>query len=69
MEEASAAHERRKELLLHVVTAIIIVGAFVVCAYIVLSKTFSNEMDKWASATLLSIVTGLLGYVAGKASK
>lgn len=67
--EASAAHERRKELLLYIVTALIIAAAFAVCAYIVLSKNFSGEMDKWASATLLSIVTGLLGYVAGKASK
>ncbi|HEY0407084.1 MAG TPA: hypothetical protein VGC89_15240 [Pyrinomonadaceae bacterium] len=69
IEEASAAHERHKELLLYAVTAIIIAAAFVVCAYVVLSGHFSGEMDKWASATLLSIVTGLLGYVAGKASK
>jgi VIT1/CCC1 family predicted Fe2+/Mn2+ transporter len=62
--EASAAHERRKELLLYIVTALIIAAAFAVCAYVVLSKNFSGEM-----ATLLSIVTGLLGYVAGKASK
>jgi VIT1/CCC1 family predicted Fe2+/Mn2+ transporter len=68
-EEASAAHERRKELALYLTTALIIVAAFGICAFVVLSKNFSGELDKWATALLTSIVTGLVGYVTGKASK
>ena len=69
LEEASAAHERHKELLLYIVTAVIVAAAFSLCAYVVLSRNFSGETDKWAAATLASIVTGLVGYVTGRASK
>ncbi|HEX8073145.1 MAG TPA: hypothetical protein VF546_24570 [Pyrinomonadaceae bacterium] len=68
-EEADAAHQRRKDLTLFVTTFVVIVAAFGICAYIVLGGRASAEADKWATATLTSIVSGLVGYVTGKAVK
>jgi hypothetical protein len=69
LEDARAAHERHKEMVLYITTAVVLVAAFGISAYVVLSKNFSGELDKWATAMLTSIVTGLVGYVTGKASK
>ncbi len=54
---------------LHITTLAIIAATFGVCAYIILARTFSSDMDKLAAALLTAIVTGLVGYVTGRASK
>ncbi|MCA1634425.1 MAG: hypothetical protein LC802_12210 [Acidobacteria bacterium] len=54
---------------LYVVTFAVIAAAFAVCAYIVLTSPAAAEQNKWATATLTSIVTGLVGYVTGKSQK
>ncbi len=68
-EEAEDAHKRRKDLALHAITFAVIAAAFAVCAYIVLTSPAAAEQNKWATATLTSIVTGLVGYVTGKSQK
>lgn len=68
-EEADAAHSRRKDFALHVVTFFVIAVTFTVCAYLILAAPGNTEQNKWATATLTSIVTGLVGYVTGKSQK
>ncbi len=68
-EEAKAALERHKELMLYATTFAVVVAAFGMCSYIVLVATYGGETDKWATALLASIVTGLVGYATGKSSK
>lgn len=69
IEKADAAHKRRIDLALHITTLVVIAATFGVCAYIVIARTFSSDMDKWATALLTSIVTGLVGYVTGRSAK
>ncbi|MGI8655512.1 MAG: hypothetical protein ACR2LC_09860 [Pyrinomonadaceae bacterium] len=69
IEKADAAHKRRIDLALHITTLAVIAATFGVCVYIILARTFSSDMDKLAAALLTSIVTGLVGYVTGRASK
>ncbi len=69
LEKADAAHKRRIDLALHITTLAIIAATFGVCAYIILARTFSSDTDKLAAALLTAIVTGLVGYVTGRASK
>lgn len=67
--EADALHQRQKELLLYRLTAGVIAVVVLICAWIVLRRGLSTEEGKLALALLTSIVTGLVGYVTGKASK
>lgn len=67
--EADAAHQRQKELLLYRLTAGVIAVVVLICAWIVLRRGLSTEEGKLALALLTSIVTGLVGYVTGQASK
>jgi len=68
-EEAEDTHKRRKDLALHAITFAVIATAFAVCAYIILTSPAAAEQNKWATATLTSIVTGLVGYVTGRSQK
>lgn len=68
-EEADAAHQRRKDLALHIITFGVIAAAFCICAYVVLNDTAGREETRWATAMLTSIVTGLVGYVTGRSAK
>ncbi|MGH9802650.1 MAG: hypothetical protein ACRD82_19970 [Blastocatellia bacterium] len=69
IEEANAAHQRRKEMLLHSLTASVIAVVVLLCAWTILRKGFAAEDGKLALALLTSIVTGLVGYAIGRASK
>jgi hypothetical protein len=69
IEEANAAHQRRKELILYSVTAGVVALVVLLCARIILRKGLATEDGKLALALLTSIVTGLVGYVTGRASK
>lgn len=69
LEEANAAHQRRKEILLHSVTVGVISLVVLLCAWTILRKGFATEDGKLALALLTSIVTGLVGYATGRASK
>lgn len=69
IEEANAAHQRHKELLLYRLTSGVILLAAALCCWIVLRKGLATEEGKLALALLTSIVTGLIGYVTGRASK
>lgn len=69
IEEARSLHERRKEISLYGATIGIVAATFGISAYIILASSYDGEIDKWATATLTSIVTGLVGYTFGKQSK
>lgn len=69
IEEATAAHQRQKELLLYRLTSGVILLVVALCAWVVLRKGLANEEGKLALALLTSIVTGLVGYVTGRSSK
>ena len=68
-EDAKAALERTKELALYIATFSVIGAVFCICAYITLVSTYSSEMERWATALLASIVTGVVTYAFGKSSK
>jgi hypothetical protein len=69
IEEAGATHQRQKELLLYRLSSGVILIVVAVCSWIVLRKGLASEEGKLALALLTSIVTGLVGYVTGRASK
>ncbi|MBL8189187.1 MAG: hypothetical protein JNK38_14360 [Acidobacteria bacterium] len=69
VEEANAAHQRRKEMLLYSVTIGVVSIVVVLCAWVILRKGLATEDGKLALALLTSIVTGLVGYATGRASK
>lgn len=69
VEEANAAHQRRKEMLLYSVTIGVVSIVVILCAWVILQKGLATEDGKLALALLTSIVTGLVGYATGRASK
>lgn len=69
IEEANAAHQRRKESALHVATLVVVGIAIGVCVFIVLRANSTADDRKWAELLLTAIVTGFLGYVTGKSTK
>lgn len=69
IEEANATHQRRKEMLLYSVTIGVISVVVILCAWVILRKGLATEDGKLALALLTSIVTGLVGYATGRASK
>ncbi len=68
IEEATALHTRQKEWLVYRLTALILLIVVVLCTWVILSKGLANDEGKLALGLLASIVTGLVGYVTGKAS-
>ena len=68
IEEANAIHLRQKEWLVYRLTAFVILLVVGVCIWIILRKGLSTDEGKLALGLLTSIVTGLVGYVTGKAS-
>jgi hypothetical protein len=66
---AEAAHKRRIDLLLHVAALAVIGVAVVLCVWMIAGAGAGAEDRKWATALLTSVVTGLVGYVTGRASK
>jgi hypothetical protein len=69
VEEANAAHQRRKEVILYYNTSVVLALVVIVCSWTILKRGLTTEEGKLALALLTSIVTGLLGYVTGRASK
>lgn len=57
-EEATAAHERFKEKIPYILAAIVVVAIVVICAYIILSRKFIGDSEKWAMATVTLILAG-----------
>jgi len=69
IEEASAAHGRRKDLLL-LTSALVVIGvALCLCVWAIVREDSTTEDKKWAVPLLTAIVTGLLGYVVGRGTK
>jgi hypothetical protein len=68
IEEANALHARQKEWLVYRLTALILLIAVSLCSWLILSKGLATDEGKLALGLLTSIVTGLVGYVTGKAS-
>lgn len=68
IEEANATHLRQKEWLVYRLTALILLIVVGLCTWIILSKGLANDEGKLAMGLLTSVVTGLVGYVTGKAA-
>ncbi len=68
IEEANALHTRQKEWLVYRLTTLILLIVVGLCAWIILRKGLANDEGKLALGLLTSVVTGLVGYVTGKAS-
>lgn len=69
IEKADAAHRRQISLLLHIAALAVIVVAVSLCVWMVINAGNGSEDRRWAITLLTSIVTGLIGYVTGRASK
>lgn len=69
IEEANAQHQRVKELILHGVTALVVLTAVGVCAWIVIKKGLAADEGKLALGLLTNVVTALVAYVTGRSSK
>ena len=68
LEEAHALHTRQKEWLIYKLTALILLIVVGLCTWIILSKGLANDEGKLALGLLTSVITGLVGYVTGKAA-
>jgi len=69
IEEANAAHQRTKEIILYSLTSMVVAVVVGLCVWLVAKKGLTAEEGKLALALLTAIVTGLVGYVTGRASK
>ncbi len=69
IERAEAEHRLWKDRTLHVAAQAGIGLAFALCIWIILKEGSASEGSKWAVPLLTAIVTGLVGYVTGKAAK
>jgi hypothetical protein len=69
IEKAESAHRRQISLLLHVAALTVIGVVVVLCVWMLTHAGAESEDRKWATTLLTSVVTGLLGYVTGRASK
>ena len=69
LKEAEARHLRAKELILYGLTSTILLTAVLLCVCIIASKGLANDEGKLALGLFTSIVSALLGYITGKASK
>jgi hypothetical protein len=67
IEEANAAHERRKDWLFSVSVLVVIGVALCLCVWAIVSKGSATADKEWAFLT--AIVTGLIGYAFGRATK
>lgn len=69
IEEADAAHRRRKDLLL-LSSALVVIGVAIgLCVWAVVREGSAASDREWAVPLLTAIVTGLIGYVTGRATK
>jgi len=69
LEEANAAHGRRKDLLL-LSSALAVIGvALCLCVWAIVREGSTTADKEWAVPLLTAIVTGLVGYVTGRATK
>ena len=69
IEEADAAHRRRKDLLLSGSALVVIGVALCLCVWAVVREDSCASDREWAIPLLTAIVTGLIGYVTGRATK
>lgn len=69
IEEADAAHRRRKDLALHVIALVVIGVALGLCVWAIVKTGSTAEDTKWAVPLLTAIVTGFVGFVTGRATK
>lgn len=69
IEEADAAHRRRKDLLLSGSALVVIGVALCLCVWAVVREGSTASDREWAVPLLTAIVTGLVGYVTGRATK
>ena len=67
IEEANAAYQHQKDLVLHAVALLVVLTAFGLCVWAVVKGDPNTE--KWAVPLLSAIVTGLVGYVTGRSAK
>ncbi|HEX8129393.1 MAG TPA: hypothetical protein VF527_09850 [Pyrinomonadaceae bacterium] len=69
IEEADAAHRRRKDLLLSSSALVVIGVALCLCVWAIVREGSAASDREWAVPLLTAIVTGLIGYVTGRATK
>ncbi|HYG11277.1 MAG TPA: hypothetical protein VD835_15120 [Pyrinomonadaceae bacterium] len=69
IEEADAAHRRRKDLLLSSSALVVIGVALCLCVWAIVREDSTAADREWAVPLLTAIVTGLIGYVTGRATK
>lgn len=69
IEEADAAHRRRKDLLFSISALVIIGGALCLCAWGIVREGSTASDKVWAVPLLTGIVTGFVGFVTGRATK
>lgn len=69
IEKADSAHRRQISLLLHVAALAVIGVVVILCVWMITHTGAESEDRKLAITLLTSVVTGLIGYVTGRASK
>jgi hypothetical protein len=67
--EAAAEKRRRKELSLFVLACSLVFLVVLFCAWTVVINGLANDKGKLAMGLLVTILSALLGYIAGKSAK
>lgn len=60
-----AAYERRRDLALHLVAAMVVVTIVTLCVWLLTKGSPSSDEAKWATTTLSAVVAGVLGFWTG----
>lgn len=66
-ERASLGATRRNQFILLLIALLIILSIAALCVYILVSGKFPADLEKWATVTLTSLVTAMIGTALGYA--
>lgn len=66
---SAAEYERRRDLCLHLVAALVVITVVALCAWLIITGFPSSEEVRWAIATLSAVMAGFLGFLTGKLMK
>jgi hypothetical protein len=69
LDEANAAHQRRKEMVLVITGSVLITAVVGLCLWLVAKKGLTAEEGKLAFGLLTTIAAGYIGYLTGRSSK
>jgi predicted transcriptional regulator len=63
--QEAATYERRRDLALHFVAAMVVMAIVALCVWLLLKGSPTSDEARWATTTLSAVVAGVLGFWTG----